>query len=156
MNYLAYDHILQTFDFQDCGSKIVSANPESQGAPNVLSPYRDEYMLNKCTDRAWFVVELCESIKALKIEIANFELYSSVPHEIRVSLGNSFPAREKEWSIFGNFRAEDERNLQFFAAEGDVFGKYVKVEILSHHGTEHYCPISQFKVNTVTIRIPDT
>jgi len=103
-------------------------------------------MLNKCSDRAWFVVELCESIKALKIEIGNFELYSSVPHEIRVSLGNTFPARDKDWSTFGTFKAEDDRNLQFFSAEGDVFGKYVKVEILSHHGTEHYCPISQFKI----------
>ena len=103
-------------------------------------------MLNKCLDRAWFVVELCESIKALKIEIGNFELYSSVPHEIRVSLGNTFPAREKDWTTFGTFKAEDDRNLQFFSAEGDVFGKYVKVEILSHHGTEHYCPISQFKI----------
>ena len=103
-------------------------------------------MLNKCTDKAWFVVELCESIKALKIEIANFELYSSVPHEFRVSLGNAFPIREKDWASFGTFRAEDERNVQTFSAVGDVFGKYVKVEILSHHGTEHYCPISHFKI----------
>jgi hypothetical protein len=33
--------------------------------------------------RAWFVVELCESIKALKIQMANFELYSSSPKEFR-------------------------------------------------------------------------
>ena len=103
-------------------------------------------MLNKCSDKAWFVVELCESIKALKIEIANFELYSSVPHEFRVSLGNAFPTREKDWTTFGTFRAEDERTVQTFSAVGDVFGKYVKVEILSHHGAEHYCPISHFKI----------
>lgn len=132
--------------FQDCGAKIVSANPESQGASNVLSGFRDEYMLNKCTDRSWFVVELCESIKALKIEMANFELYSSVPHEFRVSLGNAFPAREKDWTTFGTFKAEDERAMQTFSADGDVFGKFVKVEIMSHHGSEHYCPISQFKI----------
>ena len=132
--------------FQDCGSKIVAANPESQGAPNVLSGYRDEYMLNKCTDKSWFVVELCESIKALKIEIANFELYSSVPHVFKVSLGNAFPAREKDWTTFGTFRAEDERSMQSFSSDGDVFGKFVKVEVLSHHGSEHYCPISQFKI----------
>ena len=45
-------------------------------------------MLNKCTDQAWFVVELCENIKGFKIEIANFELYSSVPKEFRVSMSN--------------------------------------------------------------------
>jgi hypothetical protein len=103
-------------------------------------------MLNKCSDRSWFVVELCESIKALKIEMANFELYSSVPHEFRVSIGNAFPAREKDWTTFGTFKAEDERTMQSFSADGDVFGKFVKVEILSHHGSEHYCPISQFKI----------
>ena len=25
-------------------------------------------------------------------------------------------------------------------------GKFAKLEVLSHHGTEHYCPISMFKV----------
>ena len=33
--------------------------------------------------RAFFVIELCESIKALKVQIANFELYSSSPKEFR-------------------------------------------------------------------------
>ena len=27
-----------------------------------------------------------------------------------------------------------------------VVGKFAKLEVLSHHGTEHYCPISLFKV----------
>ena len=26
------------------------------------------------------------------------------------------------------------------------FGKYVKVEIFSHYGNEHYCPVSLFKI----------
>jgi hypothetical protein len=32
-----------------------------------------------------FVIELCESIRILNIEIANFELFSSVPKTFRVS-----------------------------------------------------------------------
>lgn len=27
-----------------------------------------------------------------------------------------------------------------------MYGKFVKVKIISHHGNEHYCPISIFKV----------
>ena len=27
-----------------------------------------------------------------------------------------------------------------------MVGKFAKLEVLSHHGTEHYCPISMFKV----------
>ena len=31
-------------------------------------------------------------------------------------------------------------------SDGEVVGKYARVEILSHHGAEHYCPVSMFKV----------
>ena len=86
-------------------------------------------MLNKCSDRAWFVVELCESIKAFKIEIANFELYSSVPKDIRISMGNVLPAREKDWTLFGQFEAVDDRSVQTFLSADGVFGKYVKVRM---------------------------
>ena len=103
-------------------------------------------MLNKCSDKAWFVVELCESIKAFKIEIANFELYSSVPKEFRVMMGNVFPGRDNDWRSFGQFQLEDSKEVQTFASQEGVFGKYVKVEILSHHGNEHYCPVSLFKI----------
>lgn len=113
---------------------------------NQITPYRDEYMLNTCTDSAWFVVELCESIKAFKVEIANFELYSSVPHEFRVWLGGAYPARDKDWVLFGQFEAKDERTIQTFTSQESVFGKYAKIEILSHHGSEHYCPISLFRI----------
>ncbi len=103
-------------------------------------------MLNKCSDQIWFVVELCESIKGLKVELANFELFSSLPHEFTVTMGNSYPPRgDKDWAEFGHFFATDQREVQTFTSEG-VFGKYAKVEILSHHGSEHFCPISHFKI----------
>ncbi|CAB4054979.1 SUN domain-containing protein 2,Uncharacterized protein SLP1,Uncharacterized protein slp1 [Lepeophtheirus salmonis] len=129
----------------DCGAKIVGTNPESTGANYIISSSRDEYMLNKCSDKVWFVIELCESIKARRIEIANFELYSSVPNEFRVSLSNVYPSRD--WTHFGTFKAQDSRDVQVFdTLEDNIFGKYVKVEVYSHHGSEHYCPISLFKI----------
>ena len=137
----------KNFASLDCGAKIAAANAESQSASNIFTPSRDEYMRNACTDKAWFIVELCESIKALKIEIANHELYSSVFKDFRVSLSNVFPGRDKDWTLFGQFEAKDERFMQaFMSAEDGVFGKYVKVEILSHHGSEYFCPISSFKI----------
>ena len=57
-----------------------------------------------------------------------------------------FPAREKDWIEFGTFTYEDERSLQTFTNDAGVVGKYARVEILSHHGSEHYCPVSLFKV----------
>lgn len=136
----------KNFASLDCGAKIAAANAESQSATNIFTPSRDEYMRNACSDKAWFVVELCESIKALKIEIANHELYSSVFKDFRVSLSNVYPGRDKDWSLFGQFEAKDERFTQAFASSEAVFGKYVKVEILSHHGNEYFCPISSFKI----------
>jgi len=130
----------------DCGAKIVGANPGSQGSGNVITSSKDEYFLNKCTDKSWFIVELCESIKALKIEIANFELFSSSPKEFKVHVGNVFPGRESDWLEFGHFTYKDEKMLQNFKSDSGMVGKYVKVEIFSYHGTEHYCPVSVFKV----------
>ena len=80
----------------------------------ICIPFRDEYMLNKCTDKAWFVVELCESIKAFKVELANFELFSSSPKDIRISMSNVFPGRDKDWILYGEFEAKEDRTVQSF------------------------------------------
>ena len=136
----------KNFASTDCGAKVIAANVESDGSGNIITASKDEYMLNKCTNKGWFVVELCESIKAHKIEMASFQLFSSVFKNIRISLGSVFPGNDKVWSLFGEFEAEELRELQTFENANGVFGKYVKVEILSHHGTETICPISLFKI----------
>ena len=48
---------------------------------------------------------------------------------------------------FGTISYLDKRNFQTFKSEVGVFGKYAKVEeVLSHLGSDHYCPVSMFKV----------
>lgn len=127
-----------------CGAKIVAVNPEAGSASSILSPNRDEYMLNTCTSRIWFVVELCEAVQAQRIELANFELFSSTPKDVVVYFSDRFPTRE--WTSVGQFTAQDMRDVQSFDLYPHLFGKFIKVEMLSHHGSEHYCPISLFKV----------
>lgn len=127
-----------------CGAKVVAVNPEAGSASSILSPNRDEYMLNTCNSRIWFVVELCEAVQAQKIEIANFELFSSTPKDIAVYFSDRFPTRE--WASVGQFTAKDMRDVQSFDLYPHLFGKFIKVEMLSHHGSEHYCPISLFKL----------
>nr|XP_021195120.2 SUN domain-containing ossification factor isoform X1 [Helicoverpa armigera] len=127
-----------------CGAKIVAVNPEAGSASSILSPNRDEYMLNTCNSRIWFVVELCEAVQAQKIEIANFELFSSTPKDIAVYFSDRFPTRD--WASVGQFAAQDMRDVQSFDLYPHLFGKFIKVEMLSHHGSEHYCPVSLFKV----------
>ncbi|KAJ2944487.1 hypothetical protein O0L34_g3832 [Tuta absoluta] len=127
-----------------CGAKVVAVNPEAGSPSSILSPNRDEYMLNTCNSRIWFIVELCEAVQAQKIEIANFELFSSTPKDIAVYFSDRFPTRE--WTSVGQFTAKEMRDVQSFDLFPHIFGKFIKVEMLSHHGSEHYCPISLFKV----------
>uniref|UniRef100_A0A8D9DUP6 SUN domain-containing ossification factor n=1 Tax=Cacopsylla melanoneura TaxID=428564 RepID=A0A8D9DUP6_9HEMI len=128
----------------DCGAKIVGANPEAKSPNSVLSPSRDEYILSPCTSKIWFAVELCESIQAKKIELANFELFSSSPREFTVSVSDRWTS--KDWTVVGQFVARDERTVQSFPLSHSLFAKYVKLEFHSHYGAEHFCPVSLLRV----------
>lgn len=128
----------------DCGAKIIAANQESDNTGHVLSSSKDEYLISICTSRIWFVVELCEPIQAEKVELANFELFSSSPKEFSVSVSNRYPTRD--WSEVGQFVAKDERTIQNFELNPKLFGKFVRVDIHSHYNTEHFCPVSLFRV----------
>ncbi|KAK9680379.1 Sad1 / UNC-like C-terminal, partial [Popillia japonica] len=128
----------------DCGAKIVAANPEAVSSSSVLSSSRDEYMLNACTNRVWFIVELCEAVQAKKIDLANFELFSSLPQEFSIYVSDRFPSRD--WLNVGHFTAKQERDVQTFDLHPQLFGKFVKFEMHSHYGSEHFCPISLFRV----------
>ncbi|OAD62645.1 Protein osteopotentia like protein [Eufriesea mexicana] len=127
----------------DCGAKIVAANPEARSVRSVLVSTRDEYMLNTCTSRIWFVVELCEAIQAKKIELANFELFSSSPKDFLVYISDRFPTRD--WSPVGQFTAKDVKDIQSFVLQPHLFGKFIKIELQTYYGSEHFCPISLFR-----------
>uniref|UniRef100_A0A182NUU1 SUN domain-containing protein n=1 Tax=Anopheles dirus TaxID=7168 RepID=A0A182NUU1_9DIPT len=128
----------------ECGAKIIASNPQAQSTGSVLTAPKDEYLLNPCTSKIWFVVELCEPVQAERIELANFELFSSSPKEFTVSVSNRFPTRD--WANVGQFTARDERDVQSFPLHPHLFGKFVRVEILSHYNQEHFCPVSLFRV----------
>lgn len=128
----------------DCGAKIIASNAESSGTGYVLTSNKDEYLLSPCKSRIWFVVELCEAIQAEHIDLANFELFSSSPKNFSVAVSNRFPTRDP--TNVGRFVAKDERYVQSFDLHPHLFGKYVRVDIHSHYNSEHFCPISLFRV----------
>ncbi|XP_070582217.1 SUN domain-containing ossification factor-like isoform X2 [Ptychodera flava] len=129
----------------DCGAKILGANSEAQSTSAILMQNRDVYMLNPCSAKIWLTVELCEPIQIKHIEIANFELFSSTPESFRVYTSDRYPTRE--WHVLGTFHAKDVRTLQSFSIQDQqMFTKYLKVEMLSFFGSEHYCPISILRV----------
>lgn len=129
----------------------MAANSEAEHTSAVLEPSRDEYFLSICSAKIWFVIELCEAIQAQRVirlarvcccrrnvlntfddvyyqvDIANFELFSSSPKDFRVYISDRYPTRD--WAPIGLFTAADERSIQSFPLERQLFGKFVKVRI---------------------------
>ncbi|KAK2835814.1 hypothetical protein Q5P01_016298 [Channa striata] len=129
----------------ECGAKILSANNEAKSTSAILMENMDLYMLNPCSNKIWFVIELCEPIQVKQLDIANFELFSSTPKD--------FLYPTNKWVKLGTFHARDERIVQSFPLDEQLYAKYVKmfikyikVELLSHFGSEHFCPLSLIRV----------
>lgn len=60
------------------------------------------------------------------MEIANFELFSSGPREILLSVAERYPT--VDWHVVGRFSAEDTREMQsFHFAPSGVYAKFIKV-----------------------------
>ncbi|XP_042318077.1 SUN domain-containing ossification factor isoform X2 [Sceloporus undulatus] len=135
----------------ECGAKILAANPEAKSTSAILMENMDLYMLNPCSTKIWFVVELCEPIQVKQLDIANHELFSSTPKDFLVSISDRYPTNK--WVKLGTFHARDERNVQSFPLDEQMYAKYVKmfikylkVELVSHFGSEHFCPLSLIRV----------
>ena len=153
-------------------------------------------MLNSCSNRVWFVVELCEPIRVIELELANFELFSNVPKQFRVYASERYvasSASSPNWPqkyLVGTFEAANVRTVQKFAIKDAIkettsttntnqvdvnqsqqpnssspsseqsnsnshllhnqnilmYSKYVRFEMLSHYGSEHYCPLSLVRI----------
>uniref|UniRef100_A0A8C6R5W4 SUN domain-containing ossification factor n=2 Tax=Nannospalax galili TaxID=1026970 RepID=A0A8C6R5W4_NANGA len=135
----------------ECGAKILAANPEAKSTSAILIENMDLYMLNPCSTKIWFVIELCEPIQVKQFDIANYELFSSTPKDFLVSISDRYPT--SKWIKLGTFHGRDERNVQSFPLDEQMYAKYVKmfikyikVELVSHFGSEHFCPLSLIRV----------
>ncbi|XP_021171288.2 SUN domain-containing ossification factor isoform X4 [Fundulus heteroclitus] len=135
----------------ECGAKLLGANPEAKSTSAILKENMDLYMLNPCSTKIWFIIELCEPIQLKQLDIANFELFSSTPKDFLVSISDRYPTNK--WLKLGTFHARDERTVQSFPLDEQLYAKYVKmftkyikVELVSHFGSEHFCPLSLIRV----------
>ncbi|XP_035526583.1 SUN domain-containing ossification factor-like isoform X1 [Morone saxatilis] len=135
----------------ECGAKILGANLEAKSTSAILKENMDLYMLNPCSNKIWFIIELCEPIQLKQLDIANFELFSSTPKDFLVSISDRYPTNK--WLKLGTFHARDERTVQSFPLDEHLYAKYVKmftkyikVELVSHFGSEHFCPLSLIRV----------
>lgn len=129
---------------------VVETNPEAQRPSKIISEDDDEYMLNPTLTDIWFVIEVCEKIQATRIEMGNYELFSSRPKDFTVYVSDVYPT--SDWNIVGQFRARDTLSLQSYDLSQMGFVRYIRVELHSKYRDEnYYCTISQVKIYGISI-----
>ena len=54
-----------------------------------------------------------------------------------------------EWRFLGMLHASNEREVQTFllSPEESSYAKFLRVDVVSHYGSEHFCPLSLLRVN---------
>ena len=132
----------------ECGAKLVKSSPSLKHPQHLINKNQDEYMLMECHDQNFFIIELCETIKVMRFELDNFELYSGAARNFTVRTVDKYSNNLKDWVEIGQFEASsDKMDVQnFFDFELKVFGKFIRVDINSYHGSEHFCTMTSFRV----------
>jgi hypothetical protein len=137
----------------DCAAAVLKSNPEAKGSSSILDENRDRYMLNKCSaSNKYVVVEMCEDILVDTIVLANFEFFSSTFKEFRISVTDRYPTNDRGWKTLGTFMGRNTREIQAFAVENPlIWARYVKIEFISHYGSEFYCPLTLLRIHGTTM-----
>ncbi|XP_021775288.1 uncharacterized protein slp1-like [Chenopodium quinoa] len=127
------------------GAKVLDSNKESKGASNILNMDKDKYLRNPCSAEGKFVViELSEETLVDTIKIANFEHYSSNLKDFELLGSLVYPTQT--WVKLGNFSAGNVKHAQTFTVLEPKWVRYLKLNILSHYGSEFYCTLSSVEV----------
>ncbi|KAG9456924.1 hypothetical protein H6P81_001432 [Aristolochia fimbriata] len=127
------------------GAKVLDFNKEAKGAANILDKDKDKYLRNPCSAEEKFViVELSEETLVDTIEIANCEHYSSNFKDFELLSSSIYPT--DHWVKLGNFTAGNVKHAQRFTLPEPKWARYIKLNLLSHHGSEFYCTLSVLEV----------
>ena len=137
----------------DCAATVLKSNKEAKSATSVLIESKDSYMLNKCSaDNKFFIVELCNDIQIDTVVLANYEFFSSGFRHFRLSVSDRYPVKMEKWKDLGTFEARNTREIQAFLIENpQIWARYLRIEFLTHYGTEYYCPVSLLRVHGITM-----
>lgn len=154
---------------QDCTARIYSAHKGAKSPSAVLSSKKDRYLLSPCAAKEKFViVELCDDVRIDTVQLANYEFFSGVFKDIKISLSESSPGDPQAWIDAGTYRAKNIRAVQvrivrlcgsrvltrrqsFHPPAGrQKFYRYIRVDFLSYYGNEFYCPVSLLRVYGLT------
>ncbi|KAL2551002.1 Galactose-binding protein [Forsythia ovata] len=127
------------------GAKLVAHNKEAKGASNVLGKDHDKYLRNPCSvGGKFFIIELADETLVDAVKIANFEHYSSNFKDFELSGSLVYPT--ETWNSLGTFVAANVKHAQCFKLPEPKWVRYLKVDLLSHYGSEFYCTLSVVEV----------
>ena len=155
----------------ECAAKLHRSSRQSKGASSILTEKKDRYMLTPCAATPKFVdVELCDEVQIDALVLANFEFFSSTFKHFKASCSVDYPGKPDDWHDLGTFRARNVRGVQvrprsllfllfsdsltdsptlqqvFRPLSNPPFCRYVRIDFLSHFGSEYYCPVSLLRV----------
>lgn len=100
----------------DCSARVHLSHRSAKSSSSILSSKRDRYMLSPCNppnhEQQFVVVELCEDIRIDTVQLANFEFFSGVFKDFRVSVAKTYTTDEEGWTTAGTYRAKNIRGVQ--------------------------------------------
>ncbi|KAJ6829164.1 uncharacterized protein M6B38_267035 [Iris pallida] len=132
------------------GAKILEYNKEAKGASNILDRDKDKYLRNPCSvEEKFVIIELSEETLVDSIELGNFEHYSSNLKDFELLSSLVYPT--DSWVMLGNLTAQNVKHAQRFTLPEPKWARYLKVNLLSHYGSEFYCTLSVVEVFGVDV-----
>ncbi|ORX64777.1 hypothetical protein BCR32DRAFT_212401, partial [Anaeromyces robustus] len=137
----------------DCAATVLKSNPELKTPNAILNESKDFYSNNICQAKEKFVIiELCEDILIDRIILGNFEYFSSMYKDIKVSISTRYPPKDGHWKSLAYLRATNSRDIQVFKIKNPIsYVKYVRFDFLNYYGYEYYCPLSLIRVHGRTM-----
>ncbi|KAF4336234.1 SLP1 [Fusarium beomiforme] len=133
----------------DAGATILKTSPGARNPKAILVENKDSYMLFECRAKEkWVVVELSDDVLIDTVVLANFEFFSSMIHTFTVSVSDRYPVKMDKWKQLGIFHAENSRAIQPFLIQNPRhYSKYVRIDYLTHYGTQFYCPVTLLRIH---------
>lgn len=97
----------------DCSARVHTSHRSARSPSAILSSKKDRYMLSPCSaDPNFVVVELCDDIRIDTVQLANFEFFSGVFRDFKVSVAQTYTTDGKGWVEAGTYRAKNIRGVQ--------------------------------------------
>lgn len=141
-----------TFNFAsfEAGAKIKDKSNGMKKVNSILNEDKDSYLLFPVDlPKKYFVVQLSEEILMSSLTLINHEFYSSFIKTFQVFGTTKF--EDKQWNLFGEFKTNERKNENTFFLSKPTITRYIKINVIDHHGDESFCTLTTLRVQGLTL-----